>query len=90
MHEQVHKRKVGRPKTLSRDHALGVALEGYWREGIYGMSVNEVCRRAKIAKPGLYREFGGEDGLMTAVLDLYSKSVLPRLWTLLETNRATS
>ena len=67
---------VGRPKTLNREHALAVALEGYWREGVYGMSVNEVCRRAKISKPGLYREFGGEDGLLTAVLQLYRETVM--------------
>ena len=70
---------VGRPKTLNREHALAVALEGYWREGVYGMSVNEVCRRAKISKPGLYREFGGEDGLLTAVLQLYRETVMETL-----------
>ena len=70
---------VGRPKTLNREHALAIALEGYWREGVYGMSVNEVCRRAKISKPGLYREFGGEDGLLTAVLQLYRETVMETL-----------
>ena len=72
---------TGRPKTLNREHALAVALEGYWREGIYGMSVNEVCRRAEISKPGLYREFGGEDGLLTAVLQLYRETVIDQLAT---------
>lgn len=77
---------MGRPKTLNRDHALAVALEGYWREGIYGMSVNEVCRRAEISKPGLYREFGGEDGLLTAVLELYRESVMENLATHLKSS----
>ena len=77
---------VGRPKTLDKSHALATALEGYWREGVYGMSVNEVCRRACISKPGLYREFGGEDGLLTAVLDLYDKTVLSLFRDLLEAN----
>lgn len=71
---------VGRPQTLDRNHALAVALEGYWREGLYGMSVNEVCRRAAISKPGLYREFGGEDGLISAVLQLYRDTVLQKLF----------
>ncbi len=75
---------TGRPKTLNREHALAVALEGYWREGIYGMSVNEVCRRAEISKPGLYREFGGEDGLLTAVLQLYRETVIDQLATHLQ------
>ena len=86
MADQTPKRKVGRPKKLDRGHALRVALEGYWREGIYGMSLNEVCRRSNIAKPGLYREFGGEDGLMTAVLALYSDQVLSKLRDLLSSD----
>ena len=43
------------------------------------MSVNEVCRRAGISKPGLYREFGGEDGLLAAVLHRYDETVIQRL-----------
>lgn len=76
---------AGRPKTLDRNHALGVALEGYWREGLYGMSINEVCRRAKISKPGLYREFGGEDGLLANVLHLYHEIIVRDVVRLLRT-----
>jgi AcrR family transcriptional regulator len=75
---------AGRPKTLDRDHALGVALEGYWREGYFGMSLNEVCRRAKISKPGLYREFGGEDGLLSSVLKLYGDVIVKAVLKLLK------
>ena len=75
---------AGRPKTLDKKHALATALEGYWRQGVYGMSVNEVCRRADISKPGLYREFGGEDGLLTAVLQLYRETVVVRFQDHLE------
>lgn len=77
---------VGRPKTLDKEHALLTALEGYWRKGVYGMSVNEVCRRACISKPGLYREFGGEDGLLAAVLNLYRETVVARFKEHLEGN----
>ena len=51
------------------------------------MSVNEVCRRSKISKPGLYREFGGEDGLLASVLELYAELVLSRITVLLESDR---
>ena len=67
---------IGRPKTIDTDHTLAVALHGYWSQGLHGMSVNEVCRRAQISKPSLYREFGGEDGLLAAVLLLYQESVI--------------
>jgi TetR/AcrR family transcriptional regulator, copper-responsive repressor len=46
-------------------------MDCYWREGVQEVSMNEVCRRAGISKPGLYREFGGEDGLMEAALVHY-------------------
>jgi AcrR family transcriptional regulator len=68
--------KRGRPKTFARDRAIDVAMEAYWREGTDDVPLNEVCRRAHVAKPGVYREFGGEDGLMDAVLARYAETVL--------------
>ncbi len=73
------KTPIGRPKTFDRDEVVGIALQTYWREGIDGISLNELCRRASVSKPGLYREFGGEDGLMDAALELYAEIVLSPL-----------
>jgi len=66
----------GRPKTFDRDRAIAVAMDCYWREGADGVSLNEICRRAEVSKPGVYREFGGEDGLMDAALERYATTVL--------------
>ena len=66
----------GRPKTFERDRVIDVAMECYWREGTDGVSLNELCRRADVSKPGVYREFGGEDGLMGTVLERYADTVL--------------
>ena len=66
----------GRPRTFDRDRTLDVALESYWCEGPSGMSLNEVCRRAEVSKPGLYRAFGNEDGLTDAVLTRYTERML--------------
>lgn len=66
----------GRPKTLDRDHVLDVAMDSYWKEDIGSLSLNEICRRAGVSKPGLYREFSNEDGLMKAVLVKYQEQVL--------------
>lgn len=66
----------GRPKTIDRQRILDVAMQAYWIEGVYKISLNEICRRAKVSKPGLYREFGNEDGLMEAVLSQYKQQVL--------------
>lgn len=67
---------VGRPKTFDRDRVIDIAMETYWSEGVNGVSLNELCRRASVSKPGLYREFGGEDGLMDAALERYAEAVL--------------
>ncbi|MGI1970440.1 TetR/AcrR family transcriptional regulator [Shewanella baltica] len=66
----------GRPKTLDRDHVLDVAMDSYWKDDIGNLSLNEICRRSGVSKPGLYREFSNEDGLMKAVLIRYQEQVL--------------
>ncbi|MEY2982122.1 MAG: hypothetical protein RL562_2349 [Planctomycetota bacterium] len=81
------KRGRGRPKTFDRSRVLDVAMDSYWRDGVDGLSLNEICRRSGVSKPGLYREFGGEDGLMDAVLEQYAGAVLEPLTRLLESDR---
>ena len=44
-------------------------MRHYWRDGVHAF--NEVCRRVSVSKPSIYREFGGEDGLVEAVLIYY-------------------
>ena len=70
------KASVGRPRTFDRERVIETAVESYWRDGIEGVSLNEICRRAGVSKPGVYREFGGEDGLMDAALEYYAATVL--------------
>ncbi|OUT97029.1 MAG: hypothetical protein CBC01_07180 [Betaproteobacteria bacterium TMED41] len=68
--------KPGRPKVINRNHVITVAMNSYWVEGVKNMSLNEICRRANVSKPALYREFGNEDGLMSAALELYFKEFI--------------
>lgn len=70
----------GRPKKLQRDHVINVALESYWANGPTSVSVNEICKRAEVSKPGLYREFGSEDGLQQSVLHSYCDMALTPLY----------
>ena len=67
--------KKGRPKTLNLDELVNVAMITYWSEGPTNVSINQICNKAKISKPGLYRELGGEDGLMESVLIAYQKKI---------------
>ena len=73
----------GRPKTIDREQIITVAMQAYWREDVDSISVNEICRCAEVAKPGLYREFGNEDGLMKAVLVAYQQQVLALVYQLI-------
>lgn len=73
------KRSRGRPKTLDREHVLNVSMQVYWHEGLEVISLNEICKRANVSKPGIYREFGNDDGLIKAVLSHYQKQVLKQI-----------
>ncbi|MEM6338149.1 MAG: TetR/AcrR family transcriptional regulator, partial [Bacteroidota bacterium] len=77
------KRSRGRPRTLDRERTIEIAMAGYWEDGPAGLGVNELCRRAGISKPGLYRDFGGEDGLMLASLDRFRQTIMELLYVLL-------
>ena len=87
MAETESKKSRGRPKTLDRARTLNLAMESYWEEGVHSISLNEICRRADVSKPGLYREFGGEDGLMVAVLEHYIATVFAPVVELIQRDR---
>lgn len=74
---------IGRPKTFDRDHVINVAMQAYWQEGVSKVSLNSVCRIAKVSKPAIYKEFGSEDGLKQAVLINYHKMTLAPLYEML-------
>lgn len=61
-------------------------MQAYWREDVESVSLNEICRRAEVAKPGLYREFGNEDGLLKAVLVAYPQQVLATVYQRIATD----
>ncbi|MEO0637902.1 MAG: TetR/AcrR family transcriptional regulator [Pseudomonadota bacterium] len=73
----------GRPRTFDRNHVIAVAMNAYWEEGQSEVSLNAVCKLAKVSKPSLYQEFGGEDGLKRAVLTDYHKMTLAPLYEML-------
>ena len=59
----------------------------YWQGDPGTLSLNEVARRVGVSKPALYREFGGEDGLIAAVLDRYRDEVVTPLLATLRSER---
>ena len=78
--------KRGRPQTLDRDAVLKIALTSYWTGGPTRVAISHICKEADVSKPSLYREFGSDDGLKAAVLDLYSELVLRPFHNILASN----
>jgi TetR/AcrR family transcriptional regulator, copper-responsive repressor len=66
----------GRPKTLNRETVVEAAMNAYWEDGVDRVSLSEVCRRAGVSKPSVYREFGSEDGLTKAALNRFFELAL--------------
>ena len=79
MSNEKSKRTRGRPKTLDREYLLNISMDAYWKEGFEKISLNEICKRAHVSKPGVYREFGNDDGLIKEVLVHYEKQVLMQI-----------
>ena len=73
------RRGRGRPRTVDRERAVDSVMMLWWRDGLRARSLNQLCREAGLSKPALYREFGGEDGWMTAALERYREVVLAPL-----------
>lgn len=61
----------GRPKTLDRDQVLQEALMAYWSKGTKNVSISDICLATGASKPGVYREFGNDDGLKASALETY-------------------
>ena len=78
----------GRPKTLDRDQVINIAMMSYWTEGPMNVSLNEICKRAGVSKPGVYREFGSEDGLKHTVLSAYSRLLIEQFQPLLNRDKS--
>ena len=83
MSTQADARRRGRPQTLDRDAVLKTALMSYWADGPTRVSIGHICQAANVSKPSLYREFGSDDGLKDAVIDLYRDMVLVPFFNIL-------
>ncbi|MEM9291804.1 MAG: TetR/AcrR family transcriptional regulator [Acidobacteriota bacterium] len=62
-------------------------MTSYWCDGVRNVSMNEICRRAGASKPGVYREFGSEDGLMDAAVEHYRTTMIGPLLELLASDQ---
>lgn len=77
----------GRPKTLNRDEVLQVAMLQYWEHGAPEVSINEISKFLHVSKPGIYREFGSDDGLKAAALKTYQALAIDPFLALLKSEQ---
>lgn len=82
--------KRGRPKTLDRDQVVQVALMQYWSKGPTVVSISDICGLTGTSKPGVYREFGNDDGLKASVLETYHRLAIQPLIDILEKDQSTT
>ena len=80
----------GRPKTFDRDRVLQTALTQYWSKGPANVSISDICNLTGASKPGVYREFGSDDGLKKAVLEVYHDLAIQPVIDILEKNQPTT
>jgi AcrR family transcriptional regulator len=80
--------KRGRPKTLDREHVLQTALIQYWDVSPTDVSIGEICKLTGASKPGIYREFGSDDGLKCAALESYRSLALLPLFDILKRDQS--
>ena len=71
---------------MDRDAVLKIALTSYWTRGPTRVAISHICKVADVSKPSLYHEFGSDDVLKAAVLDLYSELVLGPFHNILTSN----
>jgi AcrR family transcriptional regulator len=80
----------GRPKTLDRERVLQTALIQYWSKGPANVSISDICNLTRASKPGVYREFGSDDGLKKAVLEVYQGLAIQPVIDILEKDQPAS
>ncbi len=85
MPDKHHLTKRGRPKTFDREKMIERSMMKYWQDGVHRSSLNEISKLSQVSKPAVYREFGGEDGLIASVVEhYYHEYLLPIIESLKE------
>lgn len=67
---------MARTREFDPEDATQKAMALFWRDGYHASSVRDLVKATGVAHAGLYKEFGGKDGLFEASLRAY--------WTQLE------
>lgn len=72
MSKRIDSHKGGRPRVFSRDDALHIAMELFWKRGYEGVSIADLTDAIGIAPTSLYQAFGSKAELFREALELYA------------------
>jgi len=61
----------GRPRAYDRDKTLMALRDVFWRQGLAGVSLDELTEATGLHKPSLYAAFGDKRAQYLAALDSY-------------------
>jgi AcrR family transcriptional regulator len=70
----------GRPRQFDRDQALQAAMLLFWRKGYQSASMNDLCQAMGVFSPSIYAAFGGKEAIYIEAVELYTKTVVMKLW----------
>jgi AcrR family transcriptional regulator len=70
------------------EQVLQTALMQYWDVSPTDVSIGEICKLTGASKPGVYREFGSDDGLKRAALETYRSLALLPLFDILRRDQS--
>lgn len=62
---------MGRKKTYDRNEVLSRAMDLFWKRGFEGAHLGELVEATGLNRFGLYKEFGGKEGLFEEALRSY-------------------
>ncbi len=62
----------------------------YWVIGPADVSINDISKKLGVSKPGIYREFGSDDGLKVAALQAYQALAIEPFLTLFKPEQPLS
>jgi TetR/AcrR family transcriptional repressor of nem operon len=63
--------EMGRPRTWDRQQVLRKATRLFWEKGFEGAHLQELVEVTGLNRFGLYKEFGGKEGLFHEALQTY-------------------
>ena len=62
---------AGRPIQFDRAHAVGLAVNEFWRHGFNEVSVKGLCEKMQITRSSFYHSFGSLEALYEEAVEQY-------------------